>query len=103
MKVLFRSKDFASVEGAGYGFNHRRPMARSWEYQGRVQHRHWQGIYTCFWEGVNDSARRPEIVWTVSGDARLFGLAAALKSQGFVVDVEQDEHTSFNERDSYDN
>jgi hypothetical protein len=31
-----------------------------------------------------------ELVWTARGDARLFGLAAALKAKGFVVDVEQD-------------
>jgi hypothetical protein len=30
-----------------------------------------------------------ELIWTVTGDARLFGLAAALKSRGFPVDVEQ--------------
>ncbi|HLZ55891.1 MAG TPA: hypothetical protein VKR06_02995 [Ktedonosporobacter sp.] len=93
MKVIFRSKDFASVEGAGFGFNNRRPMASSWQYQGRVQHRNWQGTYECYWEGAGDSSRASptELVWTVRGDARLFGLAAALKSLGLVVDVQQDE------------
>ncbi len=95
MRVLFRSKDFASVEGAGFGFNNRRPMANSWQYQGRVQHLQWQGNYECYWEGGADagasSARTAaQLVWTVRGDARLFGLAAALKSKGFTVDVEPD-------------
>ncbi|WP_126580614.1 hypothetical protein [Tengunoibacter tsumagoiensis] len=93
MKILFRSKDFSSVEGSGFGFNNRRPMAKPWEYQGRVQHRQWQGTYECYWEGAGETAngRVPtELVWTVRGDARLFGLAAALKTLGFVVDVEQD-------------
>ncbi len=86
MKVLFRSKDFASVNGAGLGFNNMRPAAQSWHYQGRVQHRNWKGIFECHWDG-------PEIAWTVHGDERLFGLAAALKSKGFVVDVKQDQET----------
>ena len=91
MKVLFRSKDFASVEGAGFGFNNRRPMAQSWQYQGRVQHRQWQGTYECYWENAAEkSLQAPTILWTVRGDARLFGLAAALKSKGFTVDVEPD-------------
>ena len=90
--MVFRSKDFASVDGAGFGFNHRRPMADAWHYQGRVQHRNWQGTYECYWEGTSDAANRApnSLVWTVRGDARLFGLAAALKSKGFAVDVEQE-------------
>lgn len=92
MKVLFHSKDFASVEGAGFGFNNRRPMTQPWQYQGRVQHRQWQGTYECHWENAHEKApQAPTIFWTVRGDARLFGLAAALKSQGFSVDVEPDE------------
>ncbi|GAC1356502.1 MAG: hypothetical protein NVSMB44_00360 [Ktedonobacteraceae bacterium] len=96
MKVIFRSKDFASIEGSGFGFNNRRPMANPWQYQGRVQHRQWQGTYECEWEGSEgkgNSSRgnKPnELVWIVKGDARLFGLAAALKSRGFAVEVEQD-------------
>lgn len=90
MKVVFRSKDFASVEGSGFGFNHRRPMASSWHYQGRVQHRNWQGTYECYWEQVENTTTPKELIWTVRGDARLFGLAAALKSKGLVTDVEQD-------------
>jgi hypothetical protein len=92
MKVVFRSKDFASVEGAGFGFNNRRPMSAPWRYQGRVQHRDWQGTYECSWESTNSAGRSTlqELVWTVQGDARLFGLAAALKAKSFVVDVEQD-------------
>ncbi len=95
MKVIFRSKDFASVEGTGFGFNNRRPMANSWQYQGRVQHRQWQGTYECSWEGTGTSKNEykktgpNEHEWIVQGDARLFGLAAALKSRGFVVEVEQ--------------
>jgi hypothetical protein len=92
MKVIFRSKDFVSVEGAGLGFNNRRPMDKAWHYQGRVQHRLWQGTYECRWEdagGAQYTARK-ELLYIVSGDARLFGLAAALKSRGFIVDVEQD-------------
>lgn len=89
MKVIFRSKDFASVESAGFGFNNRRPMSAPWHYQGRVQHRDWQGTYECCWEKQTGPALQ-ELVWTVRGDARLFGLAAALKARGFVVDVEQD-------------
>lgn len=89
MKVVFRSKDFASVESVGFGFNNRRPMSAPWHYQGRVQHRDWQGIYECFWENSSKSALQ-ELIWTVQGDARLFRLAAALKAQGFVVDVQQD-------------
>lgn len=92
MKVIFRSKDFASVESAGFGFNNRRPMSASWHYQGRVQHRDWLGTYECFWESTKNSGKLAlqELIWTVQGDARLFGLAAALKAKGFVVDVEQD-------------
>lgn len=91
MKVTFRSRDFVSVEGAGLGFNNRRPLAQSWHYQGRVQHRQWQGTYECAWERTTEMGSTPNtIVWTVSGDARLFGLAAALKARGFVVDVAQD-------------
>ncbi|QBD82692.1 hypothetical protein EPA93_44685 [Ktedonosporobacter rubrisoli] len=91
MKVIFRSRDFASVESAGYGFNHRRPMSSPWHYQGRVQHRNWQGTYECFWDNASDTGKNAvELLWTVRGDARLFGLAAALKSQGFSVDVEQE-------------
>lgn len=94
MKVIFRSKDFASIEGAGLGFNNRRPMANAWQYQGRVQHRQWQGTYECSWDRVagdrNINRRPDELVWIVKGDARLFGLAAALKSYGLVVEVEQD-------------
>ena len=92
MHVIFRSRDFATVESAGFGFNHRRPMSQPWYYQGRVQHRHWEGHYECHWEGINDPQRKtaPEIVWSVKGDARLFGLAAALKSLGYNVSVEQD-------------
>jgi hypothetical protein len=68
-------------------------MASSWHYQGRVQHRDWQGTYECYWQGMDDTTNRTptELVWTVRGDGRLFGLAAALKSRGFVVDVEQDD------------
>lgn len=88
MKVIFKSKDFASVEGSGFGFNNRRPMANAWQYQGRVQHRQWTGIYQCEWEQSENKARQPELLWVVTGDARLFGLAAGLKSQGFTVEVE---------------
>lgn len=84
MKVMFRSRDFASINGGGLGFNHMRPMASSWHFQGRVQHRDWQGTFTCHWDG-------PEVLWTVQGDERLFGLAAALKSRGIKVDVRQDD------------
>ena len=95
MRVIFWSRDFASVEGAGFGFNNRRPMANAWQYQGRVQHRQWQGTYECSWEEAGGSrsedakSRSNELAWVVKGDARLFGLAAALKSRGFVVEVEQ--------------
>lgn len=93
MKVIFRSRDFASITGSGLGFNNRRPAASPWHYQGRVQHRDWQGTYECYWDGADDPNRRTptELVWTVSGNARLFGLAAALKSMGYTVDVKQDE------------
>jgi hypothetical protein len=91
MKVIFRSKDFASITGSGLGFTNRRPMASSWHFQGRVQHRDWQGTYECSWEGAKSTGHRTpaELIWTVRGDARLFGLAAALKARNFVVDVEQ--------------
>ena len=84
MKVIFRSRDFASVEGTGFGFNNRRPMATTWQYQGRVQHRQWQGSYECAWDRAEGSVEREakkrpsELIWIVKGDARLFGLAAAL-------------------------
>ena len=84
MKVLFRSRDFASINGGGLGFNHMRPQAASWHYQGRVQHRNWEGTFTCHWDG-------PEVAWIVQGDERLFGLAAALKSKGLAVEVKQDD------------
>jgi len=92
MRVIFRSKDFASVTGSGLGFTNRRPMASSWHYQGRVQHRNWEGTYECYWEGAERTTNLipAELVWTVQGSARLFGLAAALKTKGFVVEVEQD-------------
>jgi hypothetical protein len=83
MKVIFRSNDFTSVETGGYGFNNRRPGVENWHYLGRVQHTKWEGWYECWWEGR-------ELQWTVHGDSRLFGLAAALKSGGFKVDVKQD-------------
>lgn len=84
MKVIFRSRDFASINGGGLGFNHMRPMASSWHFQGRVQHRDWQGTFTCHWDG-------PEVLWTVQGDERLFRLAAALKGKGLKVDVMPDD------------
>jgi hypothetical protein len=90
MKVIFHSRDFASVEGLGFGFTNRRPMAIAWEYQGRVKHTRWQGLFECHWEDAAGNARPTELLWTVQGDARLFGLAAALKSAGFLVAVEQD-------------
>jgi hypothetical protein len=83
MKVIFRSKDFVTVEGSGFGFNNRRPAVQAWHYLGRVQHLKWVGWYECHWEGA-------ELAWIVHGDERLFGLAAALKSKGFVVKVKQD-------------
>ncbi|HET9920913.1 MAG TPA: hypothetical protein VFQ30_13775 [Ktedonobacteraceae bacterium] len=86
MRVLFRSKDFASVETAGLGFGHRHPDSRAWHYRGKVQHAKWQGNYVCHWEGS-------ELLWIVQGDALLFGLAAALKSRGLQVEVEQDQNT----------
>ena len=93
MKIIFRSKDFASIQGAGLGFNNRRPTASPWQYQGRVQHARWTGTYECHWDQAEDATNRSptELIWTVQGDERLFGLAAALKSQGFPVEVEQDE------------
>jgi hypothetical protein len=84
MKVIFRSNDFARIDGAGLGFNNRRPGATAWHYQGRVQHRQWQGTFECHWDG-------PQLLWTVHGDERLFALAAALKSRGLQVEVEQDQ------------
>jgi hypothetical protein len=84
MKVLFRSKDFVSVEGSGYGFNNRRPAVQAWHYLGRVRHIKWQGWFECRWEGS-------DLLWTVHGDERLFGLAAALKSKGFAVEVQPDD------------
>jgi len=48
-----------------------------------VQHIKWEGWYECHWEGS-------ELAWTVHGDERLFGLAAALKSKGFAIEVKQD-------------
>jgi hypothetical protein len=92
MRVIFRSKDFASVTGSGLGFTNRRPMASSWHYQGRVQHHNWEGTYECYWESAEQAPKSTlsELVWIVRGDARLFGLAAALKTKSFVVDVEKD-------------
>ena len=92
MKLIFRSKDFASIESVGLGFNNRRPMSTPWHYQGRIQHPAWQGSYQCHWEQNQSAASSPanQILWTVQGDARLFGLAAALKARGIVVDVEQE-------------
>jgi len=86
MKIIFRSKDFASIDGAGLGFNNRRPAATPWHYHGRVQHRQWNGTFECHWEG-------PELLWAVHGEERLFGLAAALKSKGYVVEVKQDDES----------
>ncbi|HEU5374847.1 MAG TPA: hypothetical protein VFV38_05380 [Ktedonobacteraceae bacterium] len=84
MRVIFRSRDFASINGGGLGFNNMRPMASSWHFQGRVQHRAWQGSFTCHWDG-------PEVLWVVQGDERLFALALALKGKGLKVEVLQDE------------
>ncbi len=83
MKVLFQSRDFMSIDGAGLGFNNRRPASSPWHFQGKVQHLQWQGTYECHWKG-------PELFWTVYGDERLFRLAAALKSRGYAVEVKQD-------------
>ncbi|MBE3561396.1 MAG: hypothetical protein IMW89_19570 [Ktedonobacteraceae bacterium] len=95
MKVIFRSKDFASVEGAGLGFNNRRLLPTQWAYQGRVQRARWQGVFECRWENEDASTSKDPagLLWVVRGDARLFGLAAALKSMGFVVEVEQDQES----------
>src|SRR5258707_4873394 len=90
MKVIFRSRDFASINGGGLGFNHMRPMASVWHYQGRVQHRDWQGTFTCQWDG-------PEVQWIVKGDERLILLAAALKGKEMKVEVTQDN----NEKEDY--
>ena len=90
MKLTFRTKDFASIESAGLGFNNRRPMSSPWHYQGRIQHRTWQGSYQCHWEQNQGAVLANQILWTVHGDARLFGLAAALKARGIVVDIEQE-------------
>ncbi len=91
MRVIFHSKDFTSVEGLGFGFVNRRPMADAWSYRGRIQHRQWQGTFECSWAGASTSARSStDLIWIAQGDARLFGLAAALKSSGFAVQVEQD-------------
>ncbi len=91
MRVIFHSKDFTSVEGLGFGFVNRRPMADPWSYRGRIQHRQWQGTFECSWAGGSTSARSSsDLIWIAQGDARLFGLAAALKSRGFAVEVEQD-------------
>src|SRR5258707_626697 len=87
MKVVFRSRDFASINGAGLGFNHMRPQATSWHFQGRVQHRDWTGNFTCHWDG-------PQVLWTVQGDERLCRLAAALKNMGLQVEVLQDTEES---------
>ena len=90
MNVIFRSKDFNSITTAGLGFTNRRPGAASWQYIGRVQHARWEGSYECHWETPTEGSREPgQLLWTVSGDERLFGLAAALKSRGFRVTVEQ--------------
>jgi hypothetical protein len=89
MKVIFRSRDFASIEGLGFGFAARQPLPKPWTYQGRVQHSRWQGLFECHWEHAAGT-RPAELLWTVKGDARLFGLAAALKSAGFEVEVEQE-------------
>ena len=83
MKVILRSKYFVSVEGLGYGFSNRRPAVQAWHYLGRMQHKKWEGWYECHWDG-------PELLWVVHGDERLFGLAAALKSKGFDIEVKQD-------------
>lgn len=92
MRVIFYSNDFVSIEGAGLGFVNRRPMASSWHYQGKVQHRDWQGTYECYWNSTHDKKKThpTELVWIVRGDNRLFGLAAALKARGISTDVEQD-------------
>ncbi len=92
MVVIFRSKDFVSVESAGLGFVNRRPAVKEWHYLGRVQHMKWNGWYECWWEGQ-------ELVWVVHGDQRLFGLAAALKSRGFKVEVKQDKEYEQEEKD----
>lgn len=94
MQIVFRSKDFASVEYAGFGFSTRRPGATPWTYQGRVQNTRWSGTYECHWHNRNPDGslkRAPaELVWTIQGDERLFALAAALKAAGFLPDVKQD-------------
>ncbi len=83
MKILFQSRDFVSIDGAGLGFNSRRPAGSPWHFQGKVHHLQWQGNYECHWKG-------PELFWTVYGDDRLLRLAEALKSRGYVVEVKQD-------------
>lgn len=90
MHVRFRSRDFASITGGGFGFRRMRPLASPWHYQGHVQHRDWQGTFTCQWDG-------PEILWSVQGDERLFRLAAALKSRGVSVEVRSDDEVKQSE------
>jgi hypothetical protein len=86
MKVHFHSRDFASIESAGLGFQNRRPGSQAWQYRGRVRHQNWEGTYECNWQEVNSASL---LYWVVQGDARLFGLAAALKSRGLEVEVTQ--------------
>src|SRR5207245_4560867 len=84
MKIVFRSRDFASINGSGLGFNHMRPMASSWHFQGRVQHSAWEGTFTRHWDGH-------ELLWAVQGGECLLGLAAGLQSWGLPVAVLHDE------------
>jgi hypothetical protein len=83
MRVLFRSPDFASIDGAGLGFYNRRPVGSPWQFQGTVQHPQWQGNYECYWKGS-------ELFWTIYGDDRLLNLSKALQSRGYAVEVKQD-------------
>ncbi len=87
MKVIFHSEDFVSVEYAGLGFGNRHPAVKEWHYVGKVDNPRWQGEFECSWD---ESTKPAQLLWIIKGDERLFALALALKSQGFIVTVKQD-------------
>jgi len=64
-KFSFAAEIFASIDGAGLGFNNRRTDCQPLHFQGRVQHLPMAGYL------LNAVGKVPILLWTVQGDERL--------------------------------
>jgi hypothetical protein len=85
MKVIFRSRDFAHVEGAGLGFVNRRPGSQPWHYQGRpaadgpTTRQPWAAyVREAVTRHASPTANGPTTRSGAGSDRRTHGPAAAL-------------------------